>query len=420
MNRCQFILAVALWLGSGCSNSPTHEPYKITSEYSVEDPQFVRTIGNLMGPPIIPGNSAVTLVNGHQIFPAMLEAIRGARRTITFETFVYWRGEIGKAFAEALTERARGGVDVRVLIDPVGSNRIDKAYIKQMKEGGVQLDFYRPLHWLDLGGPAKLNHRTHRKLLIIDGTIGFTGGVGIADEWEGDADSKTHWRDTHYRIEGPVVAQLQAAFVDHWMDTNGGVLHGPEYFPALETRGPLLAQVFNSNFEGGSQSMQLMYLLSIAAARQTVRVATPYFVPDQTTIWHLLEARRRGVRVQIIVPNDKIDLPFVRRASHARWGEMLKEGVEIYEYQPTMYHTKLMIIDKVWTSIGSANFDNRSFKLNDEANLNVLDKTFAQEQIRIFDDDLAHSKQVTYDQWANRPWYKKLAESLMNLLSPQL
>jgi cardiolipin synthase len=403
---------------AGCNHSAPE--IKVGLAYGVEDPQFEQTITHLFGPPMSGGNSIVTLNNGDEIFPQMLGAIAEARTSITFETFVYWSGKVGKAFTEALVERAQAGVKVHVMIDAVGSDRIDKAYIRQMKEAGVEVDLYNPLRWYDLGSTVKLNNRTHRKLLVVDGKVGFTGGVGIADEWLGNADAKDHWRDTHYRVEGPVVAQLQAAFADHWVEANGGVLHGYDYFPPEEKRGALAAQVFKSSPRGGSEAMQLVYLYSIAAARKHIRLATPYFVPDKTTIWHLVEARKRGVRVQIIAPDENIDVPFVRSASHAVWGELLKAGVEIYEYQPTMYHVKLMIVDDLWTSVGSANIDNRSFRLNSEANLNVLDGGFAQEQVRMFEEDLSKSKRITYEQWKRRPWYKKLGELLPSLFAPLL
>jgi cardiolipin synthase len=422
MNR---LLRLALWLAlpflaCGCTSSPTRKPYRISSEYGVEDPQFARTMGSLLGPALVSGNQVRTLVNGREIFPAMLAAIRAATVSITFETFVYWQGQVGKEFTEALAERARAGVKVHVMIDPVGSNRIDKNYIKYMEDAGVEVELYNPLKLFSLRSFAKLNNRTHRKLLVVDGKVGFTGGVGIADEWQGDADSRDHWRDNHYRIEGPAVAQLQAAFVDHWMESNGVVLHGEAYFPQLSPAGDLYAQVFKSSPESGSESMQLMYLLSIAAARKQILISTRYFVVDDTTTWHLVEARRRGVRVVIITPDENIDLPFVRHASHFRWGPLLAAGIEIHEYQPTMYHAKLMVVDGLWTSIGSANLDNRSFKLNSEANVNVLDRRFAEQQIRIFEHDLSMSRRITYEQWKKRPLLKKVWESIVNLLGPQL
>jgi cardiolipin synthase len=403
--------------GAGCGRKI---PYHIERQYSVADPAFVRTMGNLLGPPILEGNKVTTLVNGDQIVPAMLEAIRSARETVNFETFVYWSGKTGNEFTDALCERARAGVAVHVIVDFIGSSRIDRGYFKRLNDAGVHLHVYHALKFYDITSAHRVNYRTHRKLLIVDGRVGFTGGVGIADEWRGDAQSPKQWRDTHYRIDGPAVAQLQAAFIDNWMETTGRVLHGEKFFPPLAPAGDVPAQVFKSSSEGGSDSMQLMYLLSIAAAQDHVRLATAYFVPDRRTIDALLDARRRGVSVQIIVPGKHIDEKFVRRASRATWGDMLKAGVEIYEYQPTMYHTKLMIVDDRWASIGSSNLDNRSFRLNDEANLNVLDVRFAAEQRAMFEQDLARSKQVTYEQWTKRPWHEKLAEEFAAMFGPQL
>jgi cardiolipin synthase len=354
-------------------------------------------------------------VNGDQIFPAMLEAIRAAKKTITFETYVYWRGDIGKQFTDALCERAQNGVKVHAIIDVVGSDRIDQNYFKQLQDAGVEVIQYHALRWYDWTSTSKLNYRTHRKLLIVDGEVGFTGGVGIADEWSGTADSKEHWRDNHYRVRGPCVSQLQAAFADNWMATTGKVLHGEDYFPEVHNAGDKVAQVFKSSAKGGSESMQLLYLMSFASAEKNIRLASAYFVPDDLTIHTLLEAAQRGVKVQIIVPGPDIDIKVVRRASRARWGKMLKAGIEIYEYQPTMYHTKLLVVDDIWASIGSANLDERSFRLNAEANLNVMDEAFAAEQTRIFDDDLAHSKQITYEQWENRPGHEKLMENFSTM-----
>jgi cardiolipin synthase len=373
-------------------------------------------MGNLLGPPILGGNQTTTLLNGNQIFPPMLEAIRSAKKNINFETFVYWSGQLGAEFATALSDKARQGVKVHVIIDTIGSNRIDSKYVKQMTDSGVELVKYHPLHWWEIGydvgfAEDKINNRTHRKLLIVDGEVGFTGGAGIADEWIGDADSPDHWRDTHYMIKGPAVAQLQSAFVDNWMETTGRVLHGEDYFPPLPDAGQQWAQVFKSGPQGGSESMELMFLLSIAAAEKNIRLGSAYFVPDDLTRQALIDARKRGVSVQIIVPGPRIDVKIVRRASRARWGELLNAGVEIDEYQPTMYHCKLMIVDDRWVSIGSANLDNLSFRTNDEANLNVLDPPFAAEQIRIFDEDLQHARRISYEEWRGRPFGEKLMES---------
>lgn len=391
--------------------------HHLTSLYGPKDPQFIRTMGCLMGPALLDGNRITPLQNGVEIFPAMLEAIRCAKITITFETYIYWSGAIGKEFAEALAERARAGVRVHVLLDWQGSRTLDQESITQMESAGVNVEIFHPLRWYNL---ARLNNRTHRKILVIDGCIGFTGGVGIADTWTGNADSPEHWRDSHYRIEGPIVAQLQAAFLDNWHTNNPDVLHSERYFPQLEPVGHTLGQVFKSSPEEGSGSVRLMYMLSIAAAKETLQLAMAYFVPDRLALQMLTDARERGVRIQIIVPGSKTDYPVTRRASRAKWGKLLKAGIEIYEYQPTMYHCKYMIVDGVWMSVGSTNFDNRSFRLNREANLNVFDEEFAASQKKVFEDDLKHSRQITFSEWKRRPLNERIAENLALLIESQL
>lgn len=267
---------------------------------------------------------------------------------------------------------------------------------------------------------GRLNNRTHRKLLVVDGRVGFTGGVGIADNWLGHAEDPDHWRDSHYRLEGPAVAHMQAAFMDNWMETCGEVLHGDEYFPALEPAGRHPAQVFKSSADDGSESVRLMYLLSIASAERSVRIANSYFVPDSMAVRSLVEARRRGVEVEIIVPGRHIDQKMVRRASRALWGPLLEAGVAIYEYQPTMFHVKVVVVDELWTSVGSTNFDNRSFRLNDEANLNVYDAAFAEAQARTFEDDRARARRITLEDWRRRPWRERAVERLAALFRLQL
>jgi cardiolipin synthase len=306
---------------------------------------------------------------------------------------------------------------VHVLVDWAGSAKMDDQLLQLMKDAGVEILKYHPLHWYHL---ARMNNRTHRKLLVVDGKIGFTGGVGIADNWLGDAQDADHWRDSHFRLEGPAVAHMQAAFMDNWMKTSGEVLHGEDYFPPLKPVGEHYAQVFKSSSSEGSESVRLMYLLSIASARKTVYIANAYFVPDDLSVQTIVRALQRGVKVKILLPGTRIDTEPVRRASRARWGDLLKAGAEIYEYQPTMYHCKVMIVDGVWVSVGSTNFDSRSFRLNDEANLNIYDHAFAQRQISVFEDDLKKSRQITYEAWQRRPWGEKLLEHTMALLRSQL
>jgi len=385
--------------------------------YATDEPQFRRAMGNLLGPPILDGNKTEVLVNGDMIFAAMLSAIKQARRTITFETYIYWSETIGRDFADALIERARSGVKIHVLLDWVGSAKMEARYLEEMKAAGIQVERYHQPHWSNL---QRMNNRTHRKVLVVDGEIGFTGGVGIADKWRGNAQDKDHWRDTHFRVEGPVVAQMQAVFMDNWIKATGRVLHGEDYFPALKPRGDEAAQMFSSSPTGGSESMHLMYLLAITAATRSIYLSSSYFVPDDLAVRALAAAARRGVEVKIVTPGPDIDTDVVRRASRARWGELLEAGVEIAEYQPTMFHCKVMVIDGLMVSVGSTNFDNRSFRLNDEANLNVVSAAFARRQIEIFEEDLRQSKPTTLEAWRGRPWQEKALEHAASLFGSQL
>ncbi|HTM59334.1 MAG TPA: cardiolipin synthase [Burkholderiales bacterium] len=390
---------------------------RIARLYSAADPDFARAMGVLLGPAIVGGNRFEALLNGDAIFPAMLAAIRGARRSITFESYIYWSGAVGKQFADSLAERARAGVKVHVLLDWVGSSKMDPAQLAAMQDAGVEIRKFHQPRWNQL---ARMNNRTHRKVLVVDGEVGFTGGVGIADQWSGDAQDPAHWRDTHFRAEGPVVAQMQAVFLDNWIKATGTVLHGADYFPALKPAGSGAAQMFSSSPSGGSESMQLMYLLAITAAQRSIHLSTAYFVPDDLTLRTLADALRRGVKVQIIVPGKHSDAETVRRAGRARWGPLLEAGAEIYEYQPTMYHCKVMIVDALLVSVGSTNFDNRSFQLNDEANLNIYDAESAARQIAIFRDDLAHSRRIGLQEWQERPGTEKLWERAASVIGAQL
>ena len=389
----------------------------ITRQFALDSPGFAHELGALLGPPFIGGNQIEVLRNGDEIFPAMLSAINAAKTSVTVETYIYWSGDIGQAFAAALTARARSGVKVHVLLDWVGSARMAPALIDGMKAAGVQVQqFHRP-HWSGLG---RLNNRTHRKLLVVDGHTAFTGGVGIAPLWTGNAQDADHWRDSHFRVRGPVVAQMQAVFLDNWIKVTGDVLHGPAYFPPLAPVGNSPAQMFSSSPTGGSESMQLMYLLSITAASRSIDLSAAYFVPDTLAIQALTSALQRGVKLRIVVPGGQIDSETVRSASRATWGALLAAGAVIAEYQPTMYHCKVMIVDGLLVSVGSTNFDNRSFRLNDEATLNVLDADFARQQTLIFEHDLGLARAVSLAEWRDRPWQEKAAERLAALVGSQL
>lgn len=380
------------------------------------DRQLKTSMGVLFGSNYVPGNRVDTLVNGVQIFPSMLRAIREARHTISFETYIYWRGAIANEFADALAGKAREGLSVKVLLDWVGSIPMDEGLIKRMQDAGVQVVRFRPVTWYTID---RMNNRTHRKLLIADGRIGFSGGVGIADEWNGDARSPAEWRDNHYRLEGPAAAELQAAFAEHWIEATGELLLGDRFFPEIEPAGDHAAQVVISSTHQRNV-MHLMLMTALASAQKTIRIATPYFVPDDLIRRQLIEARKRGVDVQIIVPGPQTDARLVRKGSRHLWGELLQAGVKISEYQPTFFHCKLVVVDDVWTSVGSTNIDYRALRLNDEANVNLFDQRFANAQIAIFDKDAEASKPYSLADWQNRSANEKLSDWVASLARSQI
>jgi cardiolipin synthase len=384
--------------------------------YAVSDPQFLRAMGAVLDHALLPGNHVQELVNGDAIFGSMIDAIRSARRTITLETYIYWSGTIGAEFVDALVERALDGVRVHVLLDWVGG-RLDRSQLRHLRDCGVELRRYNRPRWVTLD---RVNNRTHRKLMVVDGRIGYIGGAGIADAWRGDAQDADHWRDTHFRVEGPVVNQLQAAFNQNWMKTTGEVLHDEAYLPAVPNAGSSLAQVFTSSPGGGSESMQLMMLMSVSAAAQSIDLSAAYFIPGKVSVAALVASLRRGVRVRIIVPSSHIDWSPVRWASRATWGPLLDAGAQIHEYQPTMFHCKVLIVDGLWVSVGSTNFDSRSFSINDEANMNVYDADFARRQTAVFERDLQRCWRITPEAWHARSQGKRLLERVASLVSPQL
>jgi len=390
---------------------------KVTNRHALTDAQFRREMSVLLGPSVLSGNRVVDFQNGDEIFPAMLEAIHGAQKTINFETYIYWSGEIGQKFADALSERARAGVKVCMVIDWFGSMNMEPALLEEMKGAGIRIEMYRPLHWYNL---SRMNNRTHRKLLVIDGKTGFTGGVGIADQWTGNAQDPDHWREAHFRVEGPAVAQMQAAFNDNWIKTTGELLNGPDYFPPLEPVGDMDAHLFMASPAGGSESMHLMYLMSIAAAQHSIDLSASYFVPDELILQGLLDARRRGVGIRVIVPGDNIDSDTVRLTSKASWGRLLQADVVMYEYEPTMMHVKLLVVDREMVSVGSTNFDIRSFRLNDEASLNIYNQDFATRMSAVFEADLLKSRRYTYAAWQDRPLREKFFEKVLWPIRSQL
>jgi cardiolipin synthase A/B len=403
------------FLLAGCAMKLGKQPrQEVTSLYSARSPEFEQAAGSLLGPNFIGVNSISTLVNGDEIFPAMLSAIRSAKRSINFETYIFWDGEVAKKFTAALSERAHAGVAVNLILDAQGTSKMGQENAAQLRNAGAQIVKYHSALWPD---PRRYNNRSHRKLLIVDGNVAFIGGVGIADLWAGNADSPKHWRDNHYKVTGPVVAQLQGSFISNWIKTRGEVLHGPKYFPPLEDSGSLQAQAIRSGPH--YENLDLMYLLAIASAKKSLRIENAYFLPDDLVRKELVEAAKRGARVEIVVPGKKIDQKLVRSASRRHWPELLNAGIKIYEYEPTMLHTKLLIVDDKFVSVGSGNFDNRSIRLNDEANLDVLSADFAAQQAHLFELDKRRSHEVSPSEvdgfHLGNPF-----EQVAGLLSPQL
>lgn len=385
--------------------------------HAIDDPQFAREMDAMLGPDVLDGNAITPLQNGDEIFPSMLKAIRGASRSITFETYIYWSGDIGKEFADALKERSMAGVPVHVMLDWAGSEKMERKLLDELVDAGVEIEKYHPVRWYSI---ARLNNRTHRKLLVVDGRIAFTGGVGIADEWKGHAQDPDHWRDIHFRVEGPVVGQMQAGFMDNWIKTTGRVLNTDIYYPPLPAVGNERMHLFVSSPGGGNASMHLMYLLAIAAAKKSIDLQAAYFIPDDLMVKALIAAHARGARIRLLVPDKHIDSRLVRMASRRTWGQLLNAGVEIYEYEQTMMHNKMLIIDDLLVSVGSTNFDMRSFNLNDEASLNIYSSAFGSAMTLVMEDDLKGATRYTFDDWKHRPWQQKIGEIIVRPLESQL
>ncbi|MEO6182581.1 MAG: cardiolipin synthase [Verrucomicrobiota bacterium] len=381
----------------------------IETNYSVADPAFRESMGHLLGPSFLQGHRIETLINGKEIFPAMLKAIREATNTITLEMYIWESGEIGGDFAKAFIERAKAGVKIHVIVDGMGTLKLKKEDMVAMKAAGVHLVKYGRDRWYK--PKLSINHRTHRKLMVVDGKIGFIGGVCIGDKWLGDGEEKDHWRDTHFRVEGEAVKQMQGIFAENWLQTTSEILQGADYFPVFSLRenSPAVVQCFKSGPKDGEENARLVHLLAIAAARKNIRLSHAYFVPDDLAVEQLLAARKRGVKIEIIVPF-KNDSSVGKAASRSRWDKLAEAGVEFFEYKQSLFHCKAMVVDEVFVSTGSINFDNRSFRLNDEANINVLDKTFAAAQIKVFEQDKGKSSPLTAAMLKSRPWYIKFAD----------
>jgi cardiolipin synthase len=341
----------------------------------------------------------------------MLAEIKKAKHTITFAQYLYEDGAIAYDLANAFAERCQAGVKGNILLDSHGTNTPDDIPAI-MREAGCDVQYFRRVEAPQVIFIWKLlryNYRNHRRILVIDGKVGFTGGYGIKDTWLGDGHTEGHWRETNARLEGPIVKSLQAAFTESWLETTGAMLGGEDYFPRLEPRGKLPVQIVKSSPVGGSFQNYMLFLLSITSAKKSILITNPYFIPDDRMIDALVNAAGRGVEVIVLVPG-KIDHKITYRASRREYGRLLLSGIQIYEYMPALMHAKTMVVDGIWATIGSTNFDNRSFALNEELNLTVYDGGIAERLHKIFLDDLKHSKKITYEAWKARGWKEKFFE----------
>jgi len=380
--------------------------------------EFLRATEAITSTPISPGNRAQILINGDEIFPAFIETIASAQKSVNLLTYVYWHGEIAREIADAICERAEHGIEVNVLFDAVGSAKMGRELTAQIRDAGANLAIFRPPKPYAI---RRLNNRTHRKLCIVDGKIGLIGGVGIADEWTGNAEDPDHWRDTHVRVRGPVVRGLQGAFAENWLEATGDVLVGPKYLPDLEPiEGGCQMQLVRSSAGVGDTNIEALYFLAIACARRNINLTAAYFAPRPAFIEALCDAAGRGVDVRLLVPGTHIDKAFVRKAGRGSYEELLECGVQIWEYCPTMLHAKTLSIDGRWASVGSVNFDNRSFQLQDEATLCVSSESFTDRLDDQFLRDLARSEPIELERWRERSLRAKFNERALTLARREL
>ncbi len=382
-----------------------------------DDPAFARQLESLTAAPVRHGNRVDVLRNGDRIFPAMLDAIAAAQTSIAFATYVYWTGSIAPRVANALCERARAGVAVDVLLDAVGAAKMDRSLVQSLRAAGCTVSWFRPPHWYSL---HKLDHRTHRKILVVDGAVGFTGGVGIAEEWTGDCQDTQHWRDTHLRIQGPAVRDLLGGFQQNWSEATRTVLT-PDRLPELEPFDDGVAMhVTRSSATHGSTEAEMLFFAAVAAARKRLNITTAYFAPRDAVVDALAEAVERGVQVRLLVNGPHGDKELVRQTGRRVYRSLLDAGVDVFEYQRTMVHAKIVTVDGVFASTGSINVDNRSFALNDELNASVFDRRITSVFDEHFEDDLADAEQIDARRWKRRPARLRAVEAAGALVREEL
>jgi cardiolipin synthase A/B len=417
----RLLAALAAFLaagGVGCTvidnivGSTKRDVYRFDHPFTVENPVFRRSLESL-GNTMVGGNQARLLKNGVEIFPAITRAIEDARSSVNLETYLYRDDKAGREVAGAMIQAARRGVEVRLLVDGWGGHL--GSLREPLEQAGVIVRTYRPVRLFTI---YKVGKRTHRKLLIVDGKIGFTGGIGIDDRWLGDARDTNQWRDTEVEVQGPVVAQMQAIFSEDWTYTTGEILAGERFYPQIEPEGHLLAQAIKASRGDSSSLAKMLYYVAIQSAARSIQIENAYFLPDRQVRRALVEAVARGVDVEVMVPGMHIDLPMVRMASRLHYGELLQGGVKIFEYQPTMLHNKTMVVDGLYSTIGSINLDTRSMLKNEEESLAFYDAGFAQQMEQMFREDLKYCDRVTYAKWDHRGLAARLAELVFWIWEP--
>jgi len=366
---------------------------------------------------ILPGNRVRVLQNGRGFFPPFLADILAARRTIDLETYVWWKGRICAQVAAALAAAARRGVEVRITLDALGAHKADEHLLEAMQKAGCHVELYHPFHLRDLG---LLNNRTHRKIAVFDGRVGYIFGHGIAAEWTGDAEDAHHWRDTGLRFEGPIVNALQGGFAENWEEETGEVLVGEKYFPRLVPVGPSRAQVVAAAPHGGVSEIELLLKMALASAQREVLIQNPYFIPDDGLVKLLADDVRRGVDVRVMVPGPVTDSALVKHAGHYYFTELLRSGVRLYVYNRTLLHQKVMVVDGLWSLVGSTNLDDRSIYINDEASAGVIDSAIAAQLKAAFGRDLQDSTEVRFGPWRSRPLTHRLLDGLAYLTNGEL
>ena len=387
-------------------------------EFCVDDDEFLATMAGTTGVPFFEGNRIDILNNGDEFYPAMLKAIDAAECSVTIEAYIYWAGEIGKRFAQALAKKSSSGVSVKILLDAVGSSTIGDEILEILDRGKCQLAWHNPVRPYNLG---RFNHRTHRKSLIIDGRIGFTGGAGIADHWMGDAQDHLHWRDVQVRMEGAAVLPLQTGFAHNWLQATSELITGFEFYPDItEPAGTLSVQTIMSSPETGASTARTFYYLSIAAARRKIYIANPYFIPDQGAIDLLVAAKARGVDVRVMVAGIHNDNWLARQNSVRLYSPLLQAGIQILEYNRTMLHQKTMVVDGVWSTVGTTNFDSRSFAHNEENNVCFCDETLGRQLEEMFLEDAHGCEVVTIEAWRRRGFVQKSVQAVASLLQEQV